>query len=348
MRAQQFAIILVAFAAWIAPAAHAQIAIPALDRSIKAGEFGKFVAVEVEQGGETVLSKRYDGKAADRRTDIRSAGKSLTALAIGTLVDDGKLTTDTKVWPLLGSAEDDLRNRITVHDLLTMSSALDCNDQNRKSPGQEERMYRTRVWRDFAMTLPLDDTYQRDADGQGRYSYCTAGVFLLGQVVQEVSGQRFDAYMAQHIFEPLGIDNVKWRSSRSGEIQSGGQIEMRARDLAVIGRMVLDGGTHGDTQIVSKEWVDRMLTPHVRLSEYVRYGYLWWFTPVKSPRGFEPSWMMRGNGGNIVSIYRDYDAVIVIQARNYNKKDAYENSFKAMWAVMEALPPPAQSEAKSD
>lgn len=313
----------------------------ALESMIAEDDLGKVSAIEVEQYGETVYSQRFDGKPADTLTDIRSAGKSLTALAVGKAVDDGKLTVDDRVWPILGSADDDPHNAITVRDLLTMSSALDCNDHKKRSPGQEEKMYRTRDWRAFAMSLPLDPEYARDAAGYGRYSYCTAGVFLLGQVVQEVTGERFDEYVARNIFAPLGIENVAWKRSRSGEVQSGGQIRMRVDDLVRIGRMVLNKGRYGDQQIVSSRWIDAMLTPHRQLGEYVHYGYLWWFNLVKSPRGFEPSWMMMGNGGNIVSIYREYDAVIVVQARNYNKDYANKNSFLAMWEVLAALPAPA-------
>lgn len=318
----------------------ASISIPELEALVADGELGKIAVVMVDQHGTEVYARRFDGKASARLTDIRSAGKSLTALAVGIAIDEGKLAVDTKVWPLLGSDVADPRNSITVRDLLTMSSALDCNDWNRDSPGQEEKMYRRRVWREFAMKLPLTADYKRDETRLGRFSYCTAGVFLLGQAVQEAVGMRFDDYVADRIFAPLGITDVRWRTSRSGEVQSGGQIHMRADDLLKIGRMVLDNGRYGDRQIVSEAWIKEMLQPHRTLGEYTHYGYLWWFDLVKSPRGYEPSWMMSGNGGNVVSIYRDYDAVIVVQARNYNKDNAKLNSFRAMWEVLAALPIP--------
>ncbi|MDN3646659.1 serine hydrolase [Pontixanthobacter aestiaquae] len=323
-------------------AAAQAISLPELEQQIADRALGKIVAVQVEQNGETVYAQRFDRKNDDQLTDIRSAGKSLTALAVGILVDEGKLPVNTNVWPLLGSAANDPRNDITVRDLLTMSSSLDCSDSTLKSPGNEERMYRTKVWRDFAMNIPVAGDYTRDDKGYGRFSYCTAGVFLLGQVVEEVSGQRFDDFMAERVFRPLGIDDVKWTRSRSGEVQSGGQIQMRADDLLKIGRLVLDGGKYRGQQIVSGEWIKQMLQPHSQTGPYNYYGYLWWFSPVTSPRGLEPSWMMMGNGGNIISIYREYDAVIVVQARNYNKDDAHPNSFAIMRAVLEALPAPNQ------
>lgn len=313
----------------------------AVEARIERGELRRIVSIAVEQHGKTVYSKRFDGEAPGTPVDIRSAGKSITALAVGAAIADGKLAgTNVKVWPLLGSNRGEPFASIAVRDLITMSSALDCNDSIRRSPGQEERMYRTRVWRDFALGLPAHEEYSRDATGFGPFSYCTAGVFLLGQVVEEATGERFDAYVQRRLFDPLEIDSAIWRKSPSGEIQSGGQLRMSDTDLARLGRMVLDKGTWQGQRLLPESWIEEMLHDWRAPGEYVRYGYLWWANLVKSPRGYEPSWMMMGNGGNIVALFRDYDAVIVIQSENYNRDDAERNSFEVMWAVLEALPGP--------
>ncbi|MEQ1552248.1 serine hydrolase [Sphingorhabdus sp.] len=153
-----------------------------LEAAIKRGRYGPIVAVEAEQHQKTIWSYRRDRRDADMPHDIRSAGKSITALAVGMAIADGRLeSVNVKVWPLLGAATDDPHNVITVRDLLTMSSALKCDDAVPQSPGQEERMYRTRDWRAFAMAIPIDPQYNRTTNGQGRFAYCTAGVFLLGR-----------------------------------------------------------------------------------------------------------------------------------------------------------------------
>jgi hypothetical protein len=59
-----------------------------------------------------------------------------------------------------------LKRRITVEDLLTMSSALDCNDNDMASPGNEEHMYTLNDW---AVDLPVKADYQRDASGRGPF-----------------------------------------------------------------------------------------------------------------------------------------------------------------------------------
>ena len=319
-----------------------QVDLPSLERAIEAGELGRIAALAIEQGGETVYRQRFDGKAEGKPVDIKSAGKSITALAVGMAIADGALPgPEVAVWPYLGAARGEPFASITVADLLAMSSALDCNDRERRSPGQEERMYRTPVWREFALGLPARD-FERGASGYGSFSYCTAGVFLLGQVVEAATGERFDRYVQRRLFDPLGIDGVEWRRSPSGEVQSGGQLTIGDDALLKIGRLVLDRGLWQGERLIEEHWIRSILTPRHQLGEQVFYGDLWWATPLRARDGFVPAWMMKGNGGNIVAIVPSHDAVLVVQTRNYNKNDAERHAFTALWSMLAAIEPVAR------
>jgi len=311
-----------------------------LEEAIARGELGKIRVATAEQGGKIVYRKRFDDKPLGDPVDVKSAGKSITAIAVGMAIDDGFLEgVDQSVWPLLGSNRTDAASRITIGDLLSMSSALDCNDWERRSPGQEEKMYRRRHWREFALALPL-----READQHKTFSYCTAGVFLLGQVVQEATGERFDKYVQRRLFDPLEINGVEWRRSRSGEVQSGGQLTISDDALVKIARLVMSGGQWEGHQIVSDNWLRTMLEPHHRMGEHVHYASLWWLTPLRSPSGYLSAFMMKGNGGNIVAIIPAYDAVLVVQTENYNRRDAERHAFTVATTLLGGLEMPSGDE----
>jgi CubicO group peptidase (beta-lactamase class C family) len=340
-RAMRTLLIALALLALPFPARATPFSLGAIETEIASGKYGKIRSVLIEQHGKTIYQRAFAKAGEPSLHDIRSAGKSITALAVGLAIADGKLSSvDAAVWPLLGSAKNDPHNGITVRDLLTMSSALECNDGDRKSPGQEEKMYRQKDWRAFAMKLPLASTYARDSKGYGRWSYCSAGVFLLGQVVEKAVSERFDLYVQRRLFDPLGIKQVEWRRSPTGEVQSGGQLKIGAADLAKIGRTVLDRGRWQGQQILPESWVQEMLQPHRQVGTHIHYGYLWWFSPVNAPGGHQPSWLMQGNGGNMVAIFRGYDAVVVVQSANYNQPDADAQSNRIIEAALAALPPP--------
>lgn len=63
--------------------------------------------------------------------------------------------------------------------------------------------------------------WKREADGLGPWRYCTAGSFLLGQIVERAVGERIDSYVARRILDPLGIARAQWDRSPSGEFQTG-------------------------------------------------------------------------------------------------------------------------------
>lgn len=293
--------------------------------AVEDGRLGEIKAIIIEQDGEILFEGYFTGADAEQRHDIRSAGKSITALALGRAIADGHIASlDDK--PLTGLGAKDRYGEITVRDLVTMTSALDCNDWDPQSPGQEDKMYAKREWLPHALGIPLREDYRRDRNGFGRFSYCTAGVFLLGRYLGEKAGMPFDDYVQSELFDPLGISDVKWTRSRAGEVQAGGQIEMRPRDLVRIGRMVLDDGMHAGREIVPEAWIEEMLTPYLRATDSDDYGYLWWLRAYRTGEYTTHGWYMLGNGGTTIVVFEELDAVVVVAAANFNQPGMHQRA----------------------
>lgn len=304
-----------------------------LSGAVSGGAHGRIRAVIVDQAGEILFERYWHGATPKSRIDARSAGKSITALALAIALDEGAVETlDLEALGIVAGrnaiANDGPSKRaITLRDLLTMSSALDCDDWDRSSPGNEERMYDTRNWTRFALGIPADPDYQRNEEGQGRFSYCTAGVFLLGRVLEKKTGVRFDNYVESRLFEPLGITGALWTRSPAGEVQSGGQLRLRARDFRRLGRLVLDGGIIDGRRLISRDSLKTLLRPRLAATPDKSYGYLWWFRNFSRPDKRQLSAaMMSGNGGNMIVLFPEIDTVITILATNYNRADSADNS----------------------
>ena len=174
----------------------------AMESAIRSGEFKKIGSVVVSRGGKIVYEKYFDGDANTLR-NTRSATKTVTGMLVGLAIDKKLISgIDAPIGQFFDHL-DPLKSKITVEDLLTMNSALDCNDSDDKSPGNEEGMYPQQDWVKFALDLPVRQT-------RG-YSYCTAGVVALGAVLEKAAGMPLPDFARKNLFDPLGIGQAKWK-----------------------------------------------------------------------------------------------------------------------------------------
>jgi CubicO group peptidase (beta-lactamase class C family) len=317
----------------------------AMEAAIDRGEFPQTTSVMVVQDGATVYEHYWQANV-DTQHDTRSATKSITALAVGIALGQGKLpSVDAPAFGYLADlapfANDaPAKQSLTVADLLTMSSALDCNDDVDDSPGNEENMYPKQQWARWAVDLPTR-AYARDATGRGPFAYCTAGVFLLGQIVARAVGAKIDDWLDDVLFHPLGITQGEWSKSPSGEIMTGGGLRLRTRDLVVLARMVMAGGNWQGRQIVPAEFIARATTVQRRASNEAEYGYLFWNRQYRSTCGTTSGWFMSGNGGNAIVILRELHAVVAVTRVHYNSRGMHDETRKLIETfVLPNLPCP--------
>ncbi len=300
------------------------------------GEFPRLTSVLVDQNGKTVAEAYFNESDPDTLHDTRSATKSVTALALGIAIGEGRIrSVSAPAFAFLADlkpfAQDGpLESQITLEDFLTMSSALDCNDDDPRSPGNEENMYPERVWARWAVDLPVQAGYVRDASGRGAFSYCTAGTFLLGQIIQRAAGIGVDRYTEEKLLKPLGIERWQWSRSPAGEVMTGGGLRLRSRDLAKIARMVLDGGRWEGKQVVPARWIESALTVHRKANPSQDYGYLFWRRDYETGCGKRSGWYMSGNGGNAIVMMKDLNAVAVVTRTHYSSKGMHQQTTRLL------------------
>lgn len=322
----------------------------AMEKAIRAGEFKKITSIAVARGGKLVYEAYFDEPGVEGLRNTRSATKTITGMLVGIAIDRKALAgVDTPVLPFFKDKgpfqnPDARKDRITVEDFLTMSSILECNDWNDYSRGNEERMYPIEDWLKFTLDLPVRGLPWSPKPKAGlperNYSYCTAGVFTLGQVVARAAKQPVDEFAAQHLFAPLGIQKAEWFYSPLGLAMTGGGLALRSRDLLKLGQLYLNGGTWNGTRVVPEAWVKTSIRPHARIDETTEYGYLWWLKTWKSGDRQYPSCYMTGNGGNKVVVLPDLNMVVVLTSTNYNTRGMHEQTEKLLTEyILAALKP---------
>lgn len=312
-----------------------------MEAAIRGGEFKKIGSVLIARHGKLVYEAYFDGDAKTLR-DTRSATKSITDVLVGIAIDEKKLSgVNARVLAMLPERARKMRNpdprkdKITVEDLLTMSSPLECDDWNDASRGNEERMYVIEDWAQFILDLPVRGHMQLgdhpEPPKYGRYfSYCTGGVFVLSEVLQKATGLRTDHYAQQKLFEPLGITDATWVYSPLIIPQTGGGLRLTSRDLLKIVELYRNGGVWQGKRIVSETWVKVSTAPHAQIDDQTEYGYLWWLKPFKSGGKDYPAYFMSGNGGNKIAVFPTLDVAVVITSTNYNTRGMHEQTDKLL------------------
>jgi CubicO group peptidase (beta-lactamase class C family) len=172
-------------------------------------------AVGVEHRGQVVLERGYGMADLERGAPIApstifesgSVAKQFTATAVLLLAKDGKLDLDDPARKYIPELPDYGRT-ITIRHLLTHTSglrewsslvAMQGWPRGRRAHTQDVLL--DVVFRQRALNYPVGDYY----------SYTNSGYALAMTLVERVSGQSFQEFTRQHIFEPLGMSRTQWR-----------------------------------------------------------------------------------------------------------------------------------------
>jgi CubicO group peptidase (beta-lactamase class C family) len=295
-----------------------------IQRYIDAREFAGAVTV-VARKGRTAHFEAHGLMDLESKTPMRkdaifriaSMTKPVTGVAVLMLVEEGKIRLtdpvsrfipefrDTKVAVpkagvspegnaagRAGSPELSLvpaRREITVRDLLTHTSGLASGGPGSREAARLAPRRTTETLADYIPRLgaaPLD--FQPGTEW--RYS-ALAGIETLGRIVEVASGQTFDQFLRQRIFEPLGMkdtsfspsgdrlsrvatlygrtpeglekqDTPEWLAARTF-FSGGGGLWSTPEDYLQFGQMLANGGELNGRRLLSPRTVDLMAANHV-------------------------------------------------------------------------------------
>lgn len=295
-----------------------------LKGAIEEGVFKKINSIIVLKEGKILIEEYFNGENRNSLHDPRSVGKSFSSTLTGIEISDGFIKSETQTisdFYKLNQFENfsHSKGNATIKDLLTMSSGFDGNDEVINSTGNEENMYPTKDWVKFTLDLPYQDSLKE------KWHYFTAGVILLGDILNKSAPNGIEKYADDKLFKPLGITNYKWQYTPQNVPNTAGGIEMNALDFAKYGQLYKNGGTWNGQQILNKAWVEKTFTKQKQITgrdnEY--YGYLFWNKTFKVNNKDYEAFYCAGNGGNYILIFKNEPLVIVITASAYGQYYAH-------------------------
>jgi len=302
-----------------------------LNRKIATKTFKDIRSVVVIKDGKLLMEEYFNGAYRNTLHDTRSVGKSFASTLMGIAIKDNYIKSETQTLKEFYNLKtfqnySTSKDSISLQSLLTMSSSFDGSDMNSESPGNEENMYPTSNWVEFALNLPIDKTKVTDK----QWDYFTAGVVVLGDIIHKSVPNGLEKYADKNLFEPLGIKQYKWQFTPQKVVNTAGSLQLRSLDYAKYGQLYKNQGAWNGKQIVSQAWIAKSLSHQMRISEGEYYGYLFWNKTYKVKDVEYEVYYSSGNGGNRIFIFKDQPIVIVITSTAYNTASGHNQGDKIM------------------
>jgi CubicO group peptidase (beta-lactamase class C family) len=247
-------------------------------------ELGETRALVIMHGGLIVAERYAPGYGPDTRLISWSMAKSVTATLAGFMVADGLLVLDDPVPVTEWANAGDARNRITLRQLLHMSSGID----HTENPDEATAIYNT----DTTRMLFLDgrENVARYAEGRmleappgSKFEYSSATSNIIADIMTRTLTDsrnpqiRRDAmleYARGRLFEPLGMKSAFPEFDRNGTMLGGSIIHATARDWAKYGEFLRNNGSVRGAQLLPTNWLRFMKTPSANNAAYGAHIWL--------------------------------------------------------------------------
>lgn len=318
-----------------------QDSLNAFDDIISNFEQGDFRGLMVIKDNKLAIEYYYNTFWRNHIHDIRSAGKSITAMLLGVAIKDGLVkNVDQDVYSFFPKEKyptlhEDYKKVKLIH-LLNMVSGLDANSDDSSTPGNAGYFNGRDEWVQYLLSIPLA------RDPGSTWIYADINAVLIAAIIEETSGMSLRDYAKQKVFDPLGIKEFYWYTNAANQTAGAGNLYISALDFAKLGLLVANKGKWGDTQIADSDYMDRLLNENSpAIGDYNSladgYGMMWY----RSTRTFgtkEVSYLWAsGNGGNHLIIIPEENMVIALTAAAYGQRYMHRRAYFILGKVLNAL-----------
>ena len=265
-----------------------------------------------------LFEKYYDGH---KQTDISnsfSVAKSIVTSMMGKAIMEGKIKSlNQPVSDFFEEYNDGIASELTVGDLASMSSGMKWSEKYYSVINITSESYFTDDLRSVILRQEIENK-----PGQA-FRYSSGDTQLLAMVIEKATGTSLSDYLSQKFWSPMGAETLAlWQidSKESGMEKAYCCIAATARDFARFGKLYIDKGKWGDTEILDSSFVELSLKPVFDDSPF--YGYGWWLYEYEGKKVFT----MNGHQGQFIISFPDENIIIVRQGDFNNKGRVREGS----------------------
>ena len=261
-------------------------------------------SVLVIRNGYLVLDAYSYPYDSDDKSNIHSCTKSVSSALVGIGIDKGYIKDVNQ--PVLdffpkrvAKNLDADKKSMTLENLLTMTSGLECRDSGLHDWRGLRQMKSSADWVQFIIDLPMVDVPGT------RFEYCNGASFLLSAILQKQTGMNTLSFANKYLFTPLGIFDVRWPSNPQGITAGHSDLYMKPHDMAKIGYLYLNDGMWDGKRIISSQWIKASTRKHIAATLTPGYGYQWWIVSpgIYTAVGLKGQFILVAPETNMIAVF---------------------------------------------
>jgi len=226
--------------------------------------------------GTIVAEAYYAPYVAGIPHDLRSVTKSVVSTLTAIEIDRGLLdSVDHPVLDLFPEKTvanvDDNKRKMTVQNLLDMTSGIEWQERNYTRDETVIRFFRSPDRTEFVLNQPMSNP------PGSQFSYNSGNPYVLSALITKKTGQSAFDFAKKELFEPLGITSARWGQVDAQGVTDGeAGLFLSPHDMARLGYLYLHDGTWDGRQIIPSSWVARAKEGKVAATFGFHYANLWW------------------------------------------------------------------------
>lgn len=280
----------------------------------------------LRNGNVTAEAYQYPYTSKSRRL-LHSVSKTVTAIAIGYAVDEGRISVQDKVVSFFPEYQyrqqsNHYLEELTVAHLLSMSV------------GQERDNIDSIFSEDVPAWKAFLDTQIVDKPGT-RFMYNSGATYMLSKIVTIVTGEKLLDYLMPRLFQPLGITDADW-DEIDGASTGGWGCMLSLPDMAKIGQFLLQKGKWDGKQLLSESWIEEMsgrkiASDETNIYEDWRQGYCYQMWRCSREECFRAD----GAFGQYILVLPPKNMVVAIWSEDAHSQDMMDSFWEEVYDKMD-------------
>lgn len=275
-------------------------------------------SILIERGGAVCFEHYWAPFTADTPHRMYSATKSLTSMAVGLLLQDGKIRLDDPIGLYFPDeirlSTNEALHRQTIREMLTMTTA--------RLPHlhwmQAKPVDRVRFYFEDSADGSIEESIDCGTCEPGtNFRYDSNGTFILGALVERITGMKMIEFLRSRILARIGVSQeARILTCPGGHSWTDSGLLCTTRDLAKIGRFLANGGVFEGEQLLDPAYIraataKQIDTDTIGAEDWNLYGYgyqIW--------RTYRDSWLFWGMGSQFMLCVPEKDLIFVSTGNN--------------------------------